>query len=352
MPLHPPPSPTSPSPSFLSPSALLAAVFLSLLALSSASFSPTSLAFSECVTCLTWSKITGSTPWSPRVGATLYLHPYPLRYANSSHPNELITFPPNSLLFFGGDHPPDAPHNDVWLSSDRGAHWHLVVGNASTGNASNEAAPFPYSRTSFEPYLSSTVALRYLPPPLSSNSTLPPYHNESLLIAKIGGQFLNPQAQELQDALWVWTTRDLFAWHQLSFAENPAHYIKAAAVIDSAGVVYLMGGQLPDPYTPRVSAEVWRSDDDGFRWTCVTAAAPWGPRSSHAAVVLSGAQSPALGGADVIYLVGGTDGGQLYNGQWMTPHTALPHHRCAFTHPPLLFSVQMCGRRQMGVRRG
>ena len=286
------------------PSLLLHSLLLSFLLLLSSL--PSSLS-DDCLSCLTFTRITDASPWTRRAGATLYLYPFPLRYLNSSHASE---FPAHSLLFFGGDWgAADSPHNDVWLSSDRGAHWHLIAGNASTGRP-DEAAPRPYDRSSFDPFHSTTTAVSALRGE-GYNDSLPHFRNESLLIAKVGGQ-----TQNLRDASDVWTTRDFLNWHREDLYDNPSHFTRASAVISSQGVIFFMGGQLNDLFVRRASAEVWKSDDEGNTWSCITTSAPWGPRSSHSSVLLTGSQTPGVDGHDVVLVVGGTDGQTLFNDVW------------------------------------
>ena len=297
---------------FASSTLLFLLLLCSLLVLSS--LCPVS---GECSSCLTFTQVTDDTPWSARSGAALYLSPLPVDYRDPST-SQLLTAPPNSLIFFGGDPTLSSPlpYNDVWLSSDRGSHWVLIAGNSST-----HAASAPYDRSSFEPCLYSTIAIAHSFPN-TSDPTQPP-----LTIAKIGGQYADGH-----DSLVVWTTLDVLQWNYTRFDDYPSHYVKASAVINSRGVIFLIGGQLADPFNPHLSAEVWRSEDGGIVWRCVTTAAPFGPRSAHSTVVLSGQQTPGVDGADVVLVVGGTDGHTFFNdGQ---PSSSPTHPSLRSLSPP------------------
>ena len=273
-------------------------------------------AHSQCNGCLTFTQINDdsspsnpSVPWTPRSGGTLYSHPLPITFKNSSDHSQWITAPPHSLVVFGGDSfANNLPCNDVWLSSDRGAHWHLIAGNSSSGKR-NEAAPFPFQRT-YEAFVFASIALA---PPSSLSGNASADGNFTVSVARIGGRFLD---EPDNDGRTVWVTRDMLSWFPFRFDDTPSHYTHASSVMGSAGTLFLTGGFLEGDANPRSSADVWRSDDSGRSWTCITTNAAFGPRNSHSSLLLTGAQTPAVAGADVVLVVGGTDGPRVFNDVW------------------------------------
>ena len=257
----------------------------------------------ECAACLSFTQVNddrpGNVPWTDRAGATLYLHPLPIVFYNASQPSQRIVAPAHSLVMFGGDASPAPVCNDVWLSWDHGSHWHLIAGNSTRGTRGGAAAP-PYDLRSFDPWL--------LPVTAVNTAAVVAGNASSVSVVRIGG--LNADGEAVHD---VFASRDLLSWPPVKAAYS-AEYVQAAAVFTSDGALYLTGGQTARPPI-RVSAEVWRSDDDGAHWSCVATNAAFGPRFSHSTVVLSGNQSSAVTG-DAVVLVGGTDNNSMLNDVW------------------------------------
>eukprot|EP00928_Gymnodinium_smaydae_P024619 TRINITY_DN1986_c0_g4_i2.p1 TRINITY_DN1986_c0_g4~~TRINITY_DN1986_c0_g4_i2.p1 ORF type:complete len:550 (+),score=124.98 TRINITY_DN1986_c0_g4_i2:96-1745(+) len=95
-------------------------------------------------------------------------------------------------------------------------------------------------------------------------------------------------AQALVYSTWKLATPSA-AWHK-----RYGH----TAVIDTKGSVFLMGGFFADKASGRIVCfnDVWTSDDDGSSWTLVTPHAPWSGRYGHVSQANSDDQLFVLGG--------------------------------------------------------
>ena len=233
-------------------------------------------------------------PWTPRAGATLLLHPRNITYHNSSNFSQVVTAPANSLIMFGGDASPSPIFNDVWLSSDNGYHWSLIAGNASKG---------VFAGPSFVPVTYSVVAI---------GSVVTALDNETVLsVMKIGGE-----PEDEHEESFVYMTFDMVRWED-RITHNLPRYQLSAAVINSSGSVLLIGGRTVQQNSNSYPvADVWQSEDGGRTWDCLTTEAAFGPRFSHAAVRLMGDQAIGNSGADVVLVVGGTNGPTHFNDVW------------------------------------
>ena len=237
-----------------------------------------------------------SLPWTPRAGATLLLHPHNITYRSASNASELLTAPANCLVMFGGDAYPQPIFNDVWLSSDSGYQWSLIAGNASKG---------VWAGPSFVPATYSVVAM--------GGVVTGPENETVLSVMKIGGE-----PEDEHEESFVYMTLNMVLWED-RFTHGLPRYQLSAAVINSSGSVLLLGGRTVQQNTPsRPVADVWHSEDGGRSWDCLTTAADFGPRFSHAALRLSGKQTTATNGVDVVLVVGGTNGVTLFNDVWVS----------------------------------
>ena len=246
---------------------------------------------SECDTCISFSQRNkGDLPWTPRAGATLLLHPHNVTYHSASNSSQLLTAPANSLIMFGGDAYPDPIFNDVWLSSDSGYHWSLIAGNASKG---------VFAGPSFVPVTYSVVAM---------GDVVMGADNETVLsVMKIGGE-----PEDEHEESFVYMTFDMVRWED-RFTHDLPRYHLSAAVINSSGTVLLLGGRTVQQ---NPVADVWQSEDGGRTWDCLTTSADFGARFSHSAVRLSGNQAIGTLGADVVLVVGGSNGPSHFNDVW------------------------------------
>ena len=254
------------------------------------------LSQSDCDTCISFSQLNKADvlPWSARAGATLLLHPREIHYHNASNSSQSIIAPPGSLVIFGGDAAPSPIYNDVWLSSDSGYSWSLIAGNASNG---------AFAGPSFVPVRYSVVAL-------GGVLTMP--DNVTVLnVLKIGGE-----PEDEHEESFVYATYDMQRWED-RFTHYLPRYQLSAAVINSSGSILLLGGRTTQQDTnAQPVADVWHSPDGGRTWDCLTTSADFKPRFSHSAVRLTGIQATGASDADVVLVVGGTNGPTHFNDVW------------------------------------
>ena len=269
------------------------AVVILLLSLLSLLLPPV-LSQSDCDTCLSFSQLNKDDvlPWTPRAGATLLLHPRAVSYLNSSNLTHFLTAPANSLVMFGGDASPLPIFNDVWLSSDRGRSWTLIAGSTRDGTRSGP---------SFQGVRYSAVAAGSVRSAVDNSS--------AQVVLKVGGVPMDGHEES-----FVFKTFDLAFWAD-SYTQNLPRYQLSAAVVNSSGSVLLIGGQQQNRGSQPV-ADVWHTEDGGRTWDILTAAADFGPRFSHSALALTGKQALGTAGADVVLVVGGTDGPRHFNDVW------------------------------------
>ncbi len=170
----------------------------------------------------------------------------------------------------------DAPRNDVWRSTDRGASWTQRTAAASWSARWGHAL----------------VALG---------------DGGVVVMGGTDDRTGGTDGDGLKNDVWMSTDSGL-TWHALGAADWSARSGHAVATL-SDDTVILSGGLR---WSSKVHAlrpidDVWRSDDGGANWTRQTASAGWPARSHHALVALPD---------DSLVLLGGNDGDTRYNDVW------------------------------------
>ena len=175
--------------------------------------------------------------------------------------------------------------NDVWLSSDSGAHWTLVAGWSAPSPLRVGAAD-GHALTSF-----------------TNASYAASFIDKQSRLFRIGGEapeyYTNVMTSE------VWMSTNAKDWTRQSNGRFSPPRTVAAAIADSANALYLVGGKAMNVSTrfDYYTGDVWRSANQGRDWTLQTAAAQFSPRGH--AVLLQLKNSRMLQGKDVLLLLGG-----------------------------------------------
>lgn len=168
----------------------------------------------------------------------------------------LVTLPGGKVLMLGGWESSDVPEwggmhvtNQVWISTDVGTSWTLLLAHDSDPPATGPGARFKPGHTA---------------------GTLCHRASDGITYAYwIGGDANGPET-------YVYRSPDGVTWEQIS-TSAPTGDRSLFSVVSYGGFIYIMGGQLDlaDPTT--ALKEVWRSTDDGVTWVQLDDA-PWAKR--------------------------------------------------------------------------
>src|SRR5208283_539539 len=183
-----------------------------------------------------WTEINADAPWSPRAFFSC------------------LEMPDGSIVIMGGG------SNDVWRSTDAGATWSEITENA----------PWQ-ARNRFD-----SVAL--------------PDGSIVLMGGWTGSNFLND----------VWWAQDKGAsWTQMTSNADWSPRGDFSSVVLPDGSILLIGGTNINVLSSNPDTnynDVWRSVDNGIRWTQVTSNAEWGPRSYPSVGLLPDGTIVLMGG--------------------------------------------------------
>ena len=234
---------------------------------------------------LRFALVTDEAAWSARSIGAVELFPKPLSFVSVSTGRK-VNLAANSFVLHGGS----GAGNDVWASGDRGRSWQLIAGSTVDG----EAASSPYDETSFTNLGSAAVVL----------------DARSGTLYRIGGR---ESTTAESDA--VWRSTNALSW--VNAAENsPAPFdgqrFYAGAAANSKGDLILQGGTYNNFRAYR--SDVWLSSTQGRTWRLQTDVAAFGQRGIG--VLLSSQHDDRLGGADILYLVGGQNEKDNSNEVW------------------------------------
>ena len=214
----------------------------------------------------TWTQMTASAEWSERSG------------------HSSVALPDGSIVLMGG-----GVLNDVWRTTDQGATWTQVIEHAEwtprynqpsvalpDGNIVLMGSDVWRSTDQGATWTQMTTAA-----PISS---CPGVALPDGSIVLVGGG--------------VWRTTDQGAsWSQLAARAQWTARSEHTSVAMPDGSIVLMGG---NRYIPSASLnDVWRSTDQGTTWTQMTAAAPWVGRTEHTSVALPDGSIVLIGGQDI-----------------------------------------------------
>jgi hypothetical protein len=162
--------------------------------------------------------------------------------------------PDGSIILMGGG------HNDVWRSKDSGTTWSEVT----------ESAPWA-SRNRF-------------------SSVAQPDGSIVLMGGWTGSTFLND--------VW-WSPDNGASWTQMTANADWSPRGDFCSLLMPDGSILLMGGDNINPLSSNPDTnynDVWRSVDNGIRWTLVTSNAEWPPRSHFSAGVMPDGSIVLMGG--------------------------------------------------------
>ena len=231
--------------------------------------------------------MTASAPWSARSIGAVELFPRPLSFTSQVTGNR-VTIPANAFLLHGGS----GAGTDVWVSSNHGRGWLLAAGSTAEG----ESASPPYDSTSFINYGAAAVLL----------------DERSGAVYRIGGR---QSVDSESDA--VFRTTNGLQWTNVaenSRAPFDSQRFYAGAVANSRGELILQGGTYNNFRAYR--SDVWRSTTQGRTWTLQTDAAAFGTRGIG--VLLHSQHDDRMGGADILYLIGGQNEKDNSNEVWVS----------------------------------
>jgi hypothetical protein len=190
----------------------------------------------------------------------------------------------NKMWVIGGMNQSGTKLNDVWWSSD-GIDWFLATGNAAFGGLDTEAAVVFNNRMwTISGYsLRKEVWYSELPPTPTPTQTMSP-----------AGTATPPLPCGITGTDWFAAT--------LNASFSPRH--QAAALTFNNKIWLIAGADILTHFS-----DVW-SSDDGINWTQATAAAAFGARAGHTAVVFND------GTGDKMWVIGGSQSGTLKNDVW------------------------------------
>jgi N-acetylneuraminic acid mutarotase len=197
-----------------------------------------------------WRSTDQGATWTPMTPAAQWA-------ARCEHSSD--TLPDGSIVLMGGigRETVGVIYSDVWRSTDQGATWIKMVGNAPWGSK----------------YEHASVAL-----PDGS-------------IVLMGGRVEND----------VWRSTDQGAtWTEMTAAASWAGRNDHTSVALPDGSIVLMGGNCVVGSALRAVNDVWRSTDQGATWTQMASAAEWRPRYGHTSVVLPDGRIVLMGGSSGI----------------------------------------------------
>ena len=193
-----------------------------------------------------WNELTANAEWAGRAGQSC------------------VVLPDGNIILLGGMNESFVFKNDVWQSTDNGATWTQVTGNAEwTGREGHSTVVMPDGS-----------------------------------IVLLGGM---DESFVFKNDVWQ-STDNGATWTQVTGNAEWAGREGPSCVVTSDGAIILTGGF----YGIDLKNDTWRSTDNGATWTQVTENAGWTGREGHSTVAM-------LDGS--IVLMGGTDG-DLKNDTW------------------------------------
>ena len=212
-------------------------------------------------------------PWAPRFEGGIAIWPRRLDFTDPNGARQSL--PAGAIISYGG-RPTygDQAYNDVWASAD-GLQWWLIGGyDAVTGTPSANTQNLMVDQARTADCYDAASGRMY---------------------------FLGGTAAGNVRTSSVWTSVDAgMNWERLADGPFPPREA-AACVVDSKGVVYLMGGTATTAGgTGQRANDVWYSNTQGRTWL-QRANAPWEPRTQVDAETY---RSSALG-ADLLYVANG-----------------------------------------------
>ena len=198
-----------------------------------------------------WTQQTASAGWSSR-------------YWHSS-----IAMADGSIILMGGWTNSGSLKNDVWRSTDNGAHWtQQTAGAGWSGRLAHSSVAMP----------------------------------DGSIILMGGADDPSGSTTEFND---TWRSTDNGAtWTQQTASAGWAGRDSHSSVAMADGSIILMGGWTN---SGGLKNDVWRSLDNGATWSQMNESAGWAARWGHSSVVMPDG---------IIVMMGGTDYGINYNDVW------------------------------------
>ena len=320
--------------------ALIPCIFLLFTLTCLCSFVPPIVAVA---TCLKFRLVTEKAPFTARWSPNVETFPNTLSFRDSTTGNP-VSFPPSSMVLYGGaDAPQHAASNDVWSSSNGGARWSLIAGRTSNGSSAYGTA----AQTSFEPranaaHCSTLTGRQYiiggftLEGGARSNSV---FYSDNLLSWKqsmpsgawftprvdaacvpvptdystdaslhslvcVGGWTDNGDDGGVSNQVWIGTAGGA-RWRLQKagpFAPRRSFPMVTywSSPLQTNVIVFMTGVSRSGPYL----SDVWASVDNGLNFVLITSATPFGERNDASAEVTS---------EGILTLVGGAAAGILRN---------------------------------------
>jgi uncharacterized delta-60 repeat protein len=269
-------------------------------------------------------KSTGSpTGWAWYFGDESYAEPWTQMTASAGwsarHAHSSVVMPDGSIVLMGGvgfDVP--SAHNDVWRSTDNGAHWTQQTANAEwSARLGHSSVVMPdgsivlmggYSNGGWknDVWRSADNGAHWTQQ--TANAEWSARHTHSSVVMPDGSIVLmgGRDSNNLYNDVWQSTDYGVHWKQQTANAEWSARCTHSSVAMPDGSIV-LMGGMVD--WSVILKNDVWRSKDNGATWTEMAAGAGWSARGAHSSVVMPDGSIVLMGGV-------GNSGGDFKNDVW------------------------------------